>query len=407
MAFRKHTANDIYLKSTAVENIYITEGLVDAPSDYVKVYLYGLFSSEYQRDSGIEDMAKKLNLPEDTIDAAFSYYENLGFVKRIPEGDSYSVEFLSLRETIYGKFTEKKEEEKKSMVEDDMKELFRAFEEATGRTLSSKDLLTVKSWRKDYNITSDVILGAARYCSERGKDNVKYIEKVVCSWNDRGLKTEEDVKEYIRLVDEKQDAYRRILGSLGIRRNATDAEKELMDSWLDEKKFTVEKILDACGRTIATTNPNLRYVNAILESWAKEAKAMDRDVNSNIVVSKKTVTEYYQYLRDQAEEKAKERKEEVYTKVPELKEIDKNINEIQREITMKVLRRVDVSGLKKNVLDLEASRALLLTENGFPMDYTNIRYLCSRCRDTGIDENGGKCSCYSKRYSEAELWQKK
>lgn len=56
--------------------------------------------------------------------------------------------------------------------------------------------------------------------------------------------------------------------------------------------------------------------------------------------------------------------------------------------------------------ELESERAVLLTENNFPIDYTDIKYSCDICKDTGVTEDGRRCSCTAKRTEEAELWQK-
>lgn len=54
---------------------------------------------------------------------------------------------------------------------------------------------------------------------------------------------------------------------------------------------------------------------------------------------------------------------------------------------------------------LEEERAVLLTENNFTVDYTDIKYSCKKCGDTGIDENGSRCVCVKERIGEAEIWQ--
>lgn len=54
---------------------------------------------------------------------------------------------------------------------------------------------------------------------------------------------------------------------------------------------------------------------------------------------------------------------------------------------------------------LEEERAVLLTENNFREDYTDIKYSCSQCSDTGLTEDGQRCSCVKQRIGEAEIWQ--
>ena len=62
----------------------------------------------------------------------------------------------------------------------------------------------------------------------------------------------------------------------------------------------------------------------------------------------------------------------------------------------------------KAIMDgLAEERAVLLTENNYEMDYTDIRYKCEKCNDTGMTDLGERCSCIKLRTEEAELWVKK
>lgn len=54
---------------------------------------------------------------------------------------------------------------------------------------------------------------------------------------------------------------------------------------------------------------------------------------------------------------------------------------------------------------LGEEKAFKLTENNFPMDYMEIKYKCDKCKDTGTNDMGGRCSCFNERLGEAEIWQ--
>ena len=64
-----------------------------------------------------------------------------------------------------------------------------------------------------------------------------------------------------------------------------------------------------------------------------------------------------------------------------------------------------MDSVKQEIRNLEKERAILLTENNYALDYTDVKYLCPKCSDTGIDENGRRCSWARERMGEAELWQ--
>ena len=62
--------------------------------------------------------------------------------------------------------------------------------------------------------------------------------------------------------------------------------------------------------------------------------------------------------------------------------------------------------IKRLMMLLEQERAILLTENNFPLDFTDVKYLCSDCRDTGVNDAGRRCACIKERIGDAELWLK-
>ena len=55
---------------------------------------------------------------------------------------------------------------------------------------------------------------------------------------------------------------------------------------------------------------------------------------------------------------------------------------------------------------LELERAGVLTDGNFDSDYTEVKYLCDKCRDTGITDMNEVCTCRLERLREAELWLK-
>ena len=64
--------------NTEIPDVFFTEYLSSANGDYIKVYLYILFLSKYDKDIKINDLSKKLALPLKTIQEAFKYWEVAG-----------------------------------------------------------------------------------------------------------------------------------------------------------------------------------------------------------------------------------------------------------------------------------------------------------------------------------------
>ena len=91
------------------------------------------------------------------------------------------------------------------------------------------------------------------------------------------------------------------------------------------------------------------------------------------------------------------------------REIDLNLNSLSGKISRGLLggsSKDELDDMRKKMRNLEQERAILLTENNFNVDYTDIKYSCEKCSDTGFDENGQRCSCAKERIGEAEIWQK-
>ena len=151
-------------------------------------------------------------------------------------------------------------------------------------------------------------------------------------------------------------------------------------------------------------------MNKVLENWSSEAQRRGEDVNKKPVVTQAVLNQYYDYLRDKAEKEAEERRQEIYTRLPRIKEIDEEIRKMSSQLSKALIMGNAEAESKKisNLMDqLAAERAVILTENNYEMDYTDIKYTCEKCSDTGITDLGERCSCIKQRMEEAEIWVKK
>ena len=427
MHFSKES-RDVYLSVTEIDNIFINEYMPQAPSNYVKVYLYGQFLAKTHKEMDTREIADYLDLTEEDVLNAWNYWEGLGLLKRgTDESQNGDVRFADSINMLYGIKNTKKDEKtyndsadeysdtestvnaEDALNDSDIKTLLDGIEEILGKTLNIKDMRSIDSWVEELGIRSDMILETTRYCISKGKDSIAYIGKVLMAWAEEGLKTGKDCEEKIAELSERQFLYKAILQSLGLSRNITEPERKMINSWVEDYGFTKERIMEACERAGFTQSPNLKYVNKVLENWASEAKAAGRNVNQRITISNEELKNYLEYIRQDAINKAKQRKDEVYRKIPRIAEIDI----LQKNLSAKISRGIiggftkqEIETTRKELDALETERAVLLTENNFRIDYTDIKYACEKCKDTGTDENGRKCTCIGERIGEAEIWQK-
>ncbi len=89
-----------------------------------------------------------------------------------------------------------------------------------------------------------------------------------------------------------------------------------------------------------------------------------------------------------AEDESTARKQELYAKIPALWELDREISSVGVKVMGAALKGGDVeaavAAMRKDHDALRARRAALLQEAGYPADYTDVRYRCAACSDTGF-----------------------
>ena len=113
----------------------------------------------------------------------------------------------------------------------------------------------------------------------------------------------------------------------------------------------------------------------------------------------------YEEDRERNERLWKERTEEIYEKIPRIRQIDAELHELSMSLPRLILsgrfdakKRADE--LQKQMRTLGEEKAYLLTEHDYAMDYMEHPYTCEKCKDTGTLDNGERCSCFSEKLSQ-------
>lgn len=112
----------------------------------------------------------------------------------------------------------------------------------------------------------------------------------------------------------------------------------------------------------------------------------------------KDILKSYAKKRDQAESELEYRKSQIYKNIPEIMEIDDELAQTGINISKAILTDpVNADNLLKELKErtngLTQKKAFILTENNIPLSFLELQYDCTKCKDTGFDKRGGKCSC--------------
>lgn len=110
----------------------------------------------------------------------------------------------------------------------------------------------------------------------------------------------------------------------------------------------------------------------------------------------------YEKRRDNSIYHQKLRIEEVYSKVPRIKEIDMEISSTGFVISKAILNNPEtyeekLEEIKLKMDELKKEKAILMTENNIPLEYLDINFTCNKCKDTGFVESGSRCSCLKQK----------
>lgn len=455
---------DIFLYTTTIENLFINEYLPAAPGDYVKVFLFGLMYAQFNQAMDSRRVARSLGLTEDETEEAWIYWESQGLVKLSSEVSEEGefvrrIEFVRQIDLLYGKtsvssgpaaaaaeaaetaeaaaVTDADVADGESYSVDDaeyegllanrlidkrLRRIYRKYQEVTGRTISRRETEKIADAIKVYGIEPEIFDFSIDYCADLEKYSIDYIFKVALRWTEEGCRTVEEARMLLDKHSLRNSWYTQVFRALGFNRIPAPADREIMDRWFDEMKCSIGEVLDACNASGGMREPNLRYVNRVLENRIlekggintrlqksggdTEEKKMAPD-DGGSPVSKKVLSDYYEYLRSEEEKSRAARIEEVRQKIPEMKNVFTKENEINRR--MLSLRPGNESLDMRQILrlerhELELTKKALLEGNGFPADYLVRRYRCGICKDTGYTDEGMVCSCCRERAQEAFEW---
>ena len=84
MAFCTFDENAALFDSTPVENMFITEYMLRAPGDFVKVYIYALMLCYHNAERmSLASMAKDLDMTEEEVERAFRYWARDGLCRQV------------------------------------------------------------------------------------------------------------------------------------------------------------------------------------------------------------------------------------------------------------------------------------------------------------------------------------
>ncbi len=259
MAFCAFDDSAALFDSTPVENMFITEYMLHAPGDFVKVYLYALMLCYHPvKRMSVASMARDLDMTEDEVNRAFRYWARDGLVRQV--GDNpVCYKLFNLKQIT---LTRAENPGEQLYNRNFTKEIDRIL---GGRTLLPDDYQLIFDWVDLLELPEEVVLMLLQIEMEqsRGHVSMRIADEHARQWAQSGVRTVEDVEKIIVLGKEREKQLRRLLRRLGKYHNPSDDEKAMYQKWIEEWGFTPEAIQEACKETTKGT-PTMAYLDGIL-----------------------------------------------------------------------------------------------------------------------------------------------
>lgn len=263
--------NKMELSDTSVPDLFILNYMNTLQELDIKLYLYILFALKNHIELEVSDIAKRLGVTESAVSNSLDVLQAEELITKTSQG--FIV--VDLKEVEVNKSYIPKMEPKVNRVQSELERkriaAAAAINESFFQGIMSLGWYTdIGTLFKNYSFSEEVMIALFHYCMERKALNRKYVYAVAENWHRGGVKTFEQLEEFLESYDKIQKIKQKILRALRLNRNFTKYEEQYIDTWIKDYKYEFDIIEEALKRTVAKSNPSLKYVDAILTNWHKK-----------------------------------------------------------------------------------------------------------------------------------------
>ena len=255
--------------NTLIPDIFFSEYLSEASGDFIKVYLYMLFLSKYDKDIKINDLSKKLVLPVKTIQDAVKYWEDKCLITKKNTGYIVnSIQEIELHKLYKPKTALSAEQLQKSA---ENQKRAKAIDFINNKYFSGLMPTTwypeIELWFKKYGFDEEVMIALFGYCFDMSALHKNYVQAVAEALNKNNIKTFNDLDVYYEKQEKLKVIAKTISKKLGLSRALTQYEYAYIEKWVVDYGYSLDIIEIALKKTTSKANPNFDYLDKLLTDW--------------------------------------------------------------------------------------------------------------------------------------------
>ena len=259
----------LLFSETQIPDIFFAEHLSQIPGDYLKIYLYMVFLSKYNKDIKLNDLSKKLAIPLKTITEATKFLEdNKLILKKTTGYIIVDLQEATLHELYTPNLTASKETIEKTAKN---KSRAKAIEHINNMyfqgIMGPSWYNDIDLWFKKYGFDEQVMIALFDYCYNRSAMHRNYVQTVAEAWGNNKIKTWTDLETYSQQEDKLLKIKKLIAKKLGKHSGLTQYEEAYIESWVLNYGYDMDIIEIALKRTTYKQNPTFEYINNIISDW--------------------------------------------------------------------------------------------------------------------------------------------
>lgn len=280
----KLVSNDksFLFSSTEIPDVFFTEYLPEAKSDFVKVYFYILFLSKYDTEIKINDLSKTLALDFPVVQDAIKYWEQKGLLMKNPNGYSFTnIQEMELNKLYTPKVSldpetieKNTENQKHAKVMDSINAQF------FSGTMSPSWYADIDLWFEKYGFDEQVMLALFNYAYDNRALHRNYIQTVAEAWSKEKIKTFNDLDLYFERREKINILKKDIAKKLNLSRNLTAYDEEYILKWYETYHYNMDIIEIALKKSATKNNIRFEYIDKLLSDWHEKELSTASQVNT-------------------------------------------------------------------------------------------------------------------------------
>ncbi len=259
----------IIFSSTNIPDLFFSEYMLEANSNFVKVYLYILFLSKHDKDVKLNDLSKILSIDYPIIQEAIKYWEDKGLLLKKTDGYLITdIQDIELTKLYSPKLTSSPEEALKNA---ENKQRIKTIDDINTQyfqgVMAPSWYNDIDLWFKKYNFDDAVMFALFGYANDKNALKRQYIQATADAWHKDGIQTFDDLDRYFVKHEKRTKLYNDIAKKLNLYRKLTVYEEEDIIKWTESYGFSMEIIDIALKNASAKNKVKFEYIDRLLKDW--------------------------------------------------------------------------------------------------------------------------------------------